>query len=186
MARFAAQSGPAVAADVTALPFRAGSFDLAVGAYVVNHLDRPSAGLAELRRVSRPGGSVLASVFSATRASSKAAVDEVADDFGFVRPEWYDELQRRVTAIGSTEAMERALIDAGFSSFTVTEQAVDVGPARAGPGGALPDGHAAPEGVPRRPGPGPPRGVPRRGDSGGAAHWRETFAPVVIEAVAIA
>ena len=38
MARYAAAAGPAVTADVTALPFRAGAFDIAVAAYVVNHL----------------------------------------------------------------------------------------------------------------------------------------------------
>ena len=116
-----------MAGDVTALPFRAGVFDLAVAAFVVNHLARPEAGLAELRRVTRAGGSVLASVFTARRDGSKAVVDEVAERFGFVRPDWYVEFQRHVEAIGSTEAMEQALRAAGFDQFTVSEEPVDVG-----------------------------------------------------------
>ena len=55
---------PAVTADVTALPFRSGAFDVVVAAFVVNHLPDPTAGLTELRRVTRPGGAVLASTFS--------------------------------------------------------------------------------------------------------------------------
>ena len=38
MAAYAPRPGPAVAADVTALPFRTGAFDVVVAAFVVNHL----------------------------------------------------------------------------------------------------------------------------------------------------
>ena len=62
---------PAVTADVVALPFRDGSFDVVVAAFVVNHLPDPVAGLSELRRVTRPGGAVLVSTFSIDRAAAK-------------------------------------------------------------------------------------------------------------------
>jgi ubiquinone/menaquinone biosynthesis C-methylase UbiE len=127
MAAFGSRAGPAVTADVTALPFRAHSFDLVVAAFVVNHLARPAHGLAEMRRVARPRGAVLVSVFSTSRAAAKASVDEVAAAYGFVRPPWYDDLQRHASAVGSTESMKAALADAGFASVVVTEQAVDVG-----------------------------------------------------------
>ena len=71
MAAYGAAAGPAVTADVTALPFRSGAFDVVVAAFVVNHLPDPVAGLAELRRVTRPGGAVLASTFSDDRAAAK-------------------------------------------------------------------------------------------------------------------
>ena len=87
--RRTAPVGPAVTADVTALPFRSGVFDVVVAAFVVNHLPDPVAGLTELRRVTRPGGAVLASTFSADRAAAKAAVDGVAAAYGFVAPDWY-------------------------------------------------------------------------------------------------
>lgn len=130
MARYGAQSGPAVTADVTALPFRRDVFDIVVAAFVVNHLSDPVAGLRELRRVTRPGGAVLASTFSADRATAKAALDQVAELFGFVRPSWYTEVQKRQLAVADVTSLERAVTAAGFAAASVTEETVDVGLAR--------------------------------------------------------
>ncbi|MCW8137662.1 MAG: methyltransferase domain-containing protein [Planctomycetota bacterium] len=51
-----------VQGDVTALPYRAASFDAAVCSYVLQHLARPEAALAELARVVAPGGLVVVAV----------------------------------------------------------------------------------------------------------------------------
>lgn len=120
-------AGLAVAGDVSSLPFRSSAFDVAVAAFVINHLASPVAGLAELRRVLVRGGTVLVSAFSVDRSAAKAAVDEVAASFGFVPPAWYVELQRRGAAVGSVERMVGALRDAGFGQVEVTERALDVG-----------------------------------------------------------
>lgn len=127
MASYAARSGPAVAADVTRLSFRSGSFDVVVAAFVVNHLADPVAGLRELRRVARAGGVVVVATFSTERAGAKEAVDRVAAAHGFVRPAWYLELQRCAGTVGDATAMHEALRAAGFSRPQVTEQPVDVG-----------------------------------------------------------
>jgi ubiquinone/menaquinone biosynthesis C-methylase UbiE len=118
---------PAVTADLTALPFRNATFDVVVAAFVVNHLPDPVAGLTELRRVTRPGGAVLASTFSVDRAPAKGAVDSVAAAHGFVAPEWYAALQQSAHAIGDPSSFERSLAAAGYTRWTVTEEAVDVG-----------------------------------------------------------
>jgi ubiquinone/menaquinone biosynthesis C-methylase UbiE len=118
---------PAVTADVTALPFRGEAFDMVVAAFVVNHLPNATAGLAELRRVTRPGGAVLASTFSVTRAAAKGAVDDVAVAHGFVVPEWYGDLQQSAEAVGDPSSFERILGAAGYSRWTVTEEPLDVG-----------------------------------------------------------
>ena len=118
---------PAVTADVTALPFRDGTFDVVVAAFVVNHLPDPVAGLTELRRVTLPGGAVLASTFSVDRAAAKGAVDAVAAAHGFVPPKWYADLQERAHAVGDPASVEWALAAAGFARWTVTEEPVDVG-----------------------------------------------------------
>lgn len=46
-------------ADVTALPFGPGSFDLVCTARTLHHVPRPELVLAELNRVLRPGGTML-------------------------------------------------------------------------------------------------------------------------------
>jgi ubiquinone/menaquinone biosynthesis C-methylase UbiE len=127
MASYAGTAGPAVTGDVTALPFRSGSFDIVVAAFVVNHLPDPVSGLSELRRVSRPGGAVLLSVFSDRRDAAKDAVDQAAEAHGFVRPTWYTDLQRHAHAVGTTASLERALAAAGFTEAVVFEEPVDVG-----------------------------------------------------------
>ncbi|MAO81495.1 MAG: hypothetical protein CMH82_12715, partial [Nocardioides sp.] len=54
------------------LPFEDGAFDLVVAAFVVNHLDDPRAGVAELARVTAPGGRVLATIWpSGANAQSR-------------------------------------------------------------------------------------------------------------------
>jgi SAM-dependent methyltransferase len=127
MAAYVAGSGPAVAGDCTRLPFRDGAFDVAVAAFVVNHLPDPVAGLRELRRVTRRGGVVMVSTFSNDRDGAKEAVDAVAERHGFVHPAWYVEFRRCALAVGDAVALERALQEAGFARSSVTEEAVDVG-----------------------------------------------------------
>lgn len=48
-----------LAADVTRLPFADGSFDCVTCGWVIEHLPDPAPGLREMRRVLRPGGSLL-------------------------------------------------------------------------------------------------------------------------------
>jgi ubiquinone/menaquinone biosynthesis C-methylase UbiE len=127
MAAHDAATGPAVTADVTALPFREGSFDVVTAAFVVNHLPDPAGGLAELRRVTRAGGAVLASTFSGDRSAAKQAVDEVVAGYGFVAPEWYVGFRQTAQGFEDREAVERAVAAAGFTAWTVTETAIDVG-----------------------------------------------------------
>ena len=50
-------------ASAEALPFQDGAFDAAIAQLVVHFMRDPVAGLAEMRRVTRPGGSVAACVW---------------------------------------------------------------------------------------------------------------------------
>jgi len=52
------RSFPLLVGDAAELPFADGSFDTVVMAFMLFHLPRPTAGLAEARRVLRPGGSI--------------------------------------------------------------------------------------------------------------------------------
>jgi SAM-dependent methyltransferase len=127
MAAFNAAAGPAVTADVASLPFRPGSFDMVVAAFVLNHLPDPVAGLTELRRVTRPGGVLLASTFGEDRAPAKEAVDEVAAGYGFVAPDWYTDLQVCAQEFRDVSGAERAVAAGGYAEWRVTEERVDVG-----------------------------------------------------------
>ena len=120
---------PSVAGDIRALPIRNGSVDDAVAAFVLNHLTEPSAGLAELVRVTRPGGAVLAAVFSnASRSEARDRVDAVAREAGWQVPDWYVELKTTATPIlGTASAMGAAARTAGLADIVVTERPVDVG-----------------------------------------------------------
>jgi SAM-dependent methyltransferase len=113
---------PCVVADIRALPLPAGRVDAAVAAFVLNHLRQPSAGLAELIRVTRPGGAVLAAVFSnASRSQARDRVDAVAQDAGWQVPGWYVDLKTTAVPILGTAGAMRAAADAAG------ERPVDVG-----------------------------------------------------------
>jgi SAM-dependent methyltransferase len=59
-------------AVLPALPFGDGAFDAVVGNFVLNHVGRPAAALAELRRVARPGGRVALTIWASPAAPGKA------------------------------------------------------------------------------------------------------------------
>src|SRR5229473_48507 len=91
----AAARPPGAVADIRALPLAAQS------------VDDPSAGLAELARVTRPGGAVLAAVFSTTSGDpARDRIDAVAQDAGWQIPAWYTQLKTTaVPILGSATAM---------------------------------------------------------------------------------
>jgi ubiquinone/menaquinone biosynthesis C-methylase UbiE len=125
-----AMSRPACAvADICALPLADGCVDDVVAAFVLNHLVDPGLGFGEMVRVTRPGGAVLAAVFSiASRSAARDQIDDVAAAAGWRPPGWY--LDMKATAVpllGSAVAMTSAAAIAGLIDPVVVERAVDVG-----------------------------------------------------------
>ena len=120
---------PAVVGELTRLPLRAGAIDDVVAAFVLNHLVEPVAGLAEMVRVTAPGGAVLASVYSmASDNSVRDLVDELALAHGFVVPDWWIALKTHADAqVGSVDAVTAVAHRAGLLDVVVHEQVVDVG-----------------------------------------------------------
>ena len=115
-------------ADVTALPFRTGAFDVVVAAFVVNHLPDPVAGLTELRRVTRPGGAVLASTFSVGPGGRQGRGGRGCGGARLRRrPTGTPTCRSARSAVGDPASVERALAAAGFARWSVTEEPVDVG-----------------------------------------------------------
>jgi SAM-dependent methyltransferase len=81
---------PLLVGDAAELPFADGSFDAVVMAFMLFHLPRPTAGLAEAWRVLRPGGSVGLLTWGTERESR-------------ARSQWVEELD----AEGAAEVAEK-------------------------------------------------------------------------------
>jgi SAM-dependent methyltransferase len=120
---------PCAVADARALPLPDDSVDAAAAAFVLNHLAEPADGIAELIRVTKPGGPVLATVFSnASRSQARDQIDMLAQQAGWQVPGWYTDLKTSaVPALGSAEAMRAAAGAAGLAHVAVDERPVDVG-----------------------------------------------------------
>lgn len=68
------------------LPFADGEFDVVVGNFVLNHTGRPLSALAELRRVTRPGGRVAVTIWAAPAAAGQSLLARAMQAAGAVRP----------------------------------------------------------------------------------------------------
>lgn len=125
----AAARPPCAVADVRALPLTDRSVDDAVAAFVLNHLTDPVSGLAELARVTRPSGTVLAAVFSNdSRSEARDRIDAAALAAGWQVPGWYTKLKATAAPIlGSRAAMAAAAGAAGLVGVHAEERPVDVG-----------------------------------------------------------
>ena len=126
MLRHCGPAGHPVAAEATALPFRAGSFDLVVAAFCLSHLTDPGAALREARRV---GGALAASSFAPDWTHpAKAAVDDTLGSFGYRPPAWYLEFKHRTEPrAGDPGELISLATAAGFTGPRVRAVTVDTG-----------------------------------------------------------
>jgi SAM-dependent methyltransferase len=125
----AAARPPCTVADIRALPLAADSVQDSVAAFVLNHLTEPVPGLAELGRVTRPGGTILAAVFSNnSHSQARDRIDDLALAGGWQVPGWYAELKSTaIPVLGSAAAMSGAARAAGLRVVQAEERSVDVG-----------------------------------------------------------
>jgi ubiquinone/menaquinone biosynthesis C-methylase UbiE len=118
---------PTFVGDIRRLSTRDNTFDVAVAAFVLNHLDDPAAGVRELARVTRPGGHVLATTFGADDHPIKAAVDEVLMRYGFVHPEWYRVVKEQRIPLSATVGSLAASGSAGgLADLRVEDMRIDL------------------------------------------------------------
>jgi SAM-dependent methyltransferase len=122
---------PALAGDLCALPLRDGCVDAAVAGFVLSHVPDPVLALAELARVMRPGGPLLATSFLAGPGTvshpAKAALDRVLDECGYRPPGWYTALKGAgEERVGAPAALLAVAADAGLTRPRVHELAVSL------------------------------------------------------------
>jgi len=116
---------PRIVCDVRALAIRGASFDLTTASFVLSHVDDPRSALAELARVTRPGGMVVATAFPAGEPHPvKEAVNAVLEGFGYEPPAWYEHLKRTgESRVGSAEALTALGGEAGLQAVRLRELA---------------------------------------------------------------
>ncbi|MGW2815811.1 class I SAM-dependent methyltransferase [Streptomyces sp. NPDC001415] len=89
MVELAAAAVPSAELHLAALPqlpFSDGMFDAVTGNFVLNHVGRPRAALAELRRVVRPGGWIAVTIWAVPTAPGQALLGRAVQAAGAVRP----------------------------------------------------------------------------------------------------
>ncbi|GAA3375265.1 hypothetical protein GCM10020367_42410 [Streptomyces sannanensis] len=89
MVALASKAVPAADVRVAALPglpFADDAFDAVVGNFVLNHVGRPRAALAELRRITRPGGTIALTIWAAPAAAGQALFGRALQAAGVTRP----------------------------------------------------------------------------------------------------
>ena len=123
------QRPPAVNADATLMPFRAASFDAAMGAFVLSHIPTPVDALTEAARVVRPSGAVITVGFDGRwEFTAKETIEQVMCEFGLRRPDWYDQFKRDVEPLTAfPDRLAPVAAHAGLAEVHVHECAVDVG-----------------------------------------------------------
>jgi ubiquinone/menaquinone biosynthesis C-methylase UbiE len=104
-----------VTGDAEALPCRDGSFDAAVGHFVLVFLARPAASLAELRRVLHPGGRIAVTALTRPEAT---AYGPVLEALGRRAPR-ARALLDRLCSLGTSAHLAGLLARAGFREVDV-------------------------------------------------------------------
>jgi SAM-dependent methyltransferase len=138
---------PTFLADIRDIGGPDSAYDVAVAAFVINHLDRPGDGVAELARVTRPDGRVIATTFGADDHPIKTALDVVLVRHGFVHPPWYLAVKNdRMPRIARPEPLAEVGRTGGLIDVDVVEIDVDLSdvPVEAAVGYRLGLAHIAP------------------------------------------
>lgn len=107
------------------LPYPAGEFDAVVGNFVLNHVGRPRAALAELRRVLRPGGRVALTTWGARRGAGQDLLGRACAAAGAVPPAYLPRLDSGEDFDRTADGFAGLLREVGFGGAEAAELAWD-------------------------------------------------------------
>ncbi|PVD03441.1 class I SAM-dependent methyltransferase [Streptomyces sp. CS147] len=105
------------------LPYSDDTFDAAVGNFVLNHVGRPLAALAELRRITRPGGRVAVTIWRSPGAPGQTLIGRAAQAAGLTRPTWLPALAPQDDFPRTPEGLAALLDTAGLLGTECSETA---------------------------------------------------------------
>ncbi|NEC20936.1 methyltransferase domain-containing protein [Streptomyces parvus] len=105
------------------LPYADDTFDAAVGNFVLNHVGRPLAALAELRRITRPGGRVAVTIWRSPGAPGQTLIGRAAQSAGLTRPTWLPALAPQDDFPRTPEGLAALLDTAGLLGAECSEVA---------------------------------------------------------------
>ncbi|MFJ9898788.1 class I SAM-dependent methyltransferase [Streptomyces sp. NPDC091280] len=103
------------------LPFRDGEFDAVLGNFVINHVGRPRAALAELRRVLRPGGRLALTLWGARRGAGQELFGRAFTAAGAVIPADLPRLDPAEDFARTADGFAELLREAGFIDAEANE-----------------------------------------------------------------
>ncbi|MFB6702189.1 MULTISPECIES: class I SAM-dependent methyltransferase [Streptomyces] len=126
MAAATRRAVPGVTAHIARLPelpYANDTFDAVVGNFVLNHVGRPLAALAELRRITRPGGRVAVTIWRAPGAPGQTLIARAAQTAGLTRPAWLPALAPEDDFPRTEEGFAALLDAAGLLEAECSEMA---------------------------------------------------------------
>ncbi len=123
MVRLAEPSFARAVADAARLPLADASVDAAVLAFMLFHLPHPDAGLHEVHRTLRPGGTMAVGTWTAASPPANEVWGQVLDSCGAPS----DDVPARHDLMDTPAKLDRLLREAGFETVaTAIERAPDV------------------------------------------------------------
>jgi SAM-dependent methyltransferase len=102
------------------LPYGDGEFDAVVANFVLNHVGRPRAALADLRRVARPGGRIAVTIWPAPPSPGQALLGRALEAAGVTRPPSVPTLAPEDDFARTEEGLTELLTAAGLGGARCT------------------------------------------------------------------
>ncbi|NEB35614.1 class I SAM-dependent methyltransferase [Streptomyces sp. SID14515] len=105
------------------LPYADDTFDAVVGNFVLNHVGRPREALAELRRITRPGGRLAVTIWRSPGAPGQTLIGRAAQAARLTRPDWLPALAPEDDFPRTPEGLATLLDAAGLLDAQCSEVA---------------------------------------------------------------